>query len=370
MRRVALIVLALAFFVSPAHAQDNDDTALYQVMDVAVDVTATNAAAARDQAIMQAQRSAFEQLLTRLGADSSMAGKLDDSVIAALVQAFEVQKEQTSAVRYIGTLTVQFKPNAVRNVLNKNGTGFSEVKSKPVVILPVISFAGRNVLWEDATPWRRAWEDSARSAGLVPIVIPPGDLDDIAVLSTTEAVSGKPESLQAIMRKYKAGNAVVAVLNVDLDHLDAKKEISADIRHYDASGKAGDQEHLTLPGAADAKALASVLADSAKQIRSGLEKNWKQSGKQPKGPAMHLPMTVPISNLADWAAIKAKLANIPTISRTNVITLARDGASIELEFHGDISQLQTALGEQGLAMEQFPGTGAWILRAGGEGVAP
>ena len=38
-----------------------------------------------------------------------------------MVQSFEVQDEHSSSVRYIGTFTVQFRPNAVRDWLGKNG---------------------------------------------------------------------------------------------------------------------------------------------------------------------------------------------------------------------------------------------------------
>ena len=362
MRYLLPVLLALLLFVPPAWAEENGDASLYQVMDVAADVTADSAAHARDQAIMQVQRSAFGQLLTRLGADSALEKKLDDDALAAMVQAFEVQQERLSAVRYIGTFTVQFKPNAVRNFLSKRGTSFNEVRSKPMVVLPVVSNGGRSVLWEERTPWRAAWEGATGKGGLVPIIVPAGDLEDIAVISTSEAISGKPESLLALINKYQAGGAVVTVLNADLNKLDPKQEIRVDIQRYDVTGKPGEAEHLSLPPPADAKALTAVLGDGVKQIQGGMESKWRQSGKAPKGPMAHLPVSVPISSLADWTTIKAKLANVPGVARINVITLARGTADIDLEFHGDIPPLQTALAGQNLSLEQSPLTGAWQLR--------
>ena len=364
MRQVLLVFLALALFVLPARAEDSGDSTVYQITDVAVDVTAGTAAQARDQAIMQAQRAAFDQLLGRLGADASMAAKQDDNTIAALVQAFEVQQERTSAVRYVGTFTVQFKPNAVRSFLNRHGTTFSETRSRPVVVLPVLMINGRAVLWEDQTPWRLAWEGAMRGSGLVPLVVPSGDLEDIAVISTIEAVNGKPESLQNIMNKYQAGSAVVAVLDANLDNPDPKKEMLIEARRYDASGKTAEPVHLSLPAAADSKAALASMNEGVKQLRNELESGWKQSTKLPKGPVGHLSIAVPIASLADWNAIKAKLAAVPNVARANVITMTRNAADIDLEFRGDIPQLQSALGEQGLSLDQSAGTGGWMLTAG------
>src|SRR6202012_495963 len=121
MRQPFLFIVLLSLLCAPALAQTSEDSVLYSVSDVPVDITADSAAHARDQAIAEAQRSAFEQLLGRLGSDTSLASKLTDNDIATLVQNFEVQNERTSSVRYIGIFTVQFRPAATRDWLAKNG---------------------------------------------------------------------------------------------------------------------------------------------------------------------------------------------------------------------------------------------------------
>ena len=375
MRHVKFLVLALVFAALPAWAQEGDG-AVYQVQDVAVDVTADSATHARDRAILQAQSDAFKQLLGRLGADEGLAAKQDDAALAALVQGFEVQEEHVSSVRYIGTFTVQFKPNAVRGVLGKKGVVFDETRSPPVLVLPVVNASGRSVLWEDSTKWRSAWESAARHAGIVPVVAAAGDLDDIKLLSTAEALSGKTEGLAALMQKYRAGSVLVAVLNADLEHPDAKQDIRLDLVHYDATGKvAGDSEHLLLAPAGDAKAMAAALDSGVKQARGDLDQGWKMRTRPQApaavqaqmGPLAHLPVVVPIATLADWARIKARLGSVGAVSKIDVITLSRGTANIEVEFHGDIPQLQTEIAQQGLALEQAGGVGAWTLRGTGVG---
>ena len=168
-------------------AQSTEDATLYEVTDVAADVTSSSSAHARDEAVANAQRSAFEQLLGRLGVDTSLAAKLSDEDLATLVKNFEVQNERTSAVRYIGVFTVHFRPLATRAWLTQNGAHFTETRSKTQLILPILLSGGHPLLWEEHTKWWSAWE-LARAPGLVPIILPSGGLDDIKTLSTDEAI--------------------------------------------------------------------------------------------------------------------------------------------------------------------------------------
>src|SRR3546814_6156869 len=68
-----LLPLALLFVLvlglRPLGAQERGD--MFTVSDVAVDVTAGTAAAAREQAFVGGQRKAFRILLDRLGADAT-----------------------------------------------------------------------------------------------------------------------------------------------------------------------------------------------------------------------------------------------------------------------------------------------------------
>ena len=58
---IGIVLLAVS---APLKAQESGD--IYTVRDVEVDVTAANSAAARDRAITEAQRKAFDTLYGRL----------------------------------------------------------------------------------------------------------------------------------------------------------------------------------------------------------------------------------------------------------------------------------------------------------------
>jgi hypothetical protein len=102
---------------------------------VSADVTADNAAHARDQALLQAEHAAFTQLCAKLGAPDS-ATKIDDNALAGLVASFEVQSEHVSAVRYIGIFTIRFKPISTQKKIGKAEA--TTVSTDPSLPPPVI----------------------------------------------------------------------------------------------------------------------------------------------------------------------------------------------------------------------------------------
>ncbi|MGE3622474.1 MAG: DUF2066 domain-containing protein [Bdellovibrionales bacterium] len=358
--RLPLILFAFLWLLAGPVLAQGGDAMLYEVSDVSADVTADSAAHARDQAIAEAQRTALEQLLSRLGADSSLAGEADDDTIAALVKNFEVQNERTSSVRYIGVFTVHFRPAATREWLERSGTAYTETRSRPILILPIYMSSGHPVLWEEHTRWWSAWEN-ARGASLVPVMLPSGGLDDIALLSTEEAASGDAESVKALIEKYQAGGAAVVTLNGDIENPGAPYKIT--VKRFDTEGNSGIPTYLNLPAAADKAAIDNALAQAVRQSHNVLENSWRQVvARSTQSPAEHLPVVVPIDSLDEWTSIKRKLNNVRSIERVNVITLARGTTNIEIEFRGGIEPLQGELEQHGLTLVQDMANGVWTLQ--------
>ncbi|MDE1153934.1 MAG: DUF2066 domain-containing protein [Micavibrio sp.] len=88
------------------------------VGDVVVDKTAENSVVARDQAIADARKAAFQKLAERnLTPDALKTFKMpSDNDIGMMVQDFEIKNEQMSATRYVGNFTVRFR-DVVRNYM-------------------------------------------------------------------------------------------------------------------------------------------------------------------------------------------------------------------------------------------------------------
>lgn len=358
MRFFLFALINLFLFVAPAAAQE--DLAAYRVDDIRVDITAESAAVARDQAIMEAQRVAFGHLLARLGTEDRTPATTDE-VIASLVQAFEIQKEHARGARYTGTLAVQFRPTSVRELFGFWGSEFVDARAQPVVVLPIWLRTGRAVLWEETTPWRSAWEEEAKQAGLVPLYVAAGDLEDIAQISTQEALEGRRAALQQIMAKHKAGG--VCVVAIDYTKNRAKQnQAQIFMARYGADGAVEGSAVKWLQKLKPAETVEEAMQEAARHVIKRIEKEWRTKQKLPSGRPVFLPIDVMVPTLADWASIRQIMREIPLVTNAHVVTMRRGLVHIELEFRGDIQTLQAALVEKGLGLFQAADA-SWVIQA-------
>jgi hypothetical protein len=214
-----LVFASLAVGLAPARAQTVGRGGAFDpftVSGVAVDKTAQSAAAARADAIAEGQRLALQRLVKRLAAKQA-ADRISVTAARAaeLVRDFDIAEEKSSGVRYIAKLNVRFKPDAVRAMLRAEGAAFAETASRPLVVVPVYEGGGAPVLWDDANPWREAWNAKLPRDGLVPMALPAGDPSDMSTIKAEQARDGDSVKLRALAAKYNAGGTLVAVAKVD-----------------------------------------------------------------------------------------------------------------------------------------------------------
>lgn len=324
---------------------------VFAVEDVHVDVTAENAIKAREQAFEQAQRDAFRTLAERLMPDSQFASFAvpEVSVISPLIKDFEVTSEQLSAVRYVGTYTFRFKENAVRNYFSYEGISYSDVGSKPVLILPFYQWGSRTVLWEDNNPFLAAWQRSASLKGLVPVVVPIGDLQDVGDVSGDQSLTYNSGRLEGMLARYAAGEAVIIIA---VPHMgpDGQGVSALDMGLY-RTDRNGPEFVQTLTEQAAPGASAEVLFDGAVlSVRKALQRKWKEQTAAAPVQASRLRARVSFGSMAEWVATRGALERAPGVSSLRVVSLTPREARVEIGYHGDESQLRLALSQSDIVL--------------------
>jgi hypothetical protein len=326
----------------------------YAVRDVEVDVTAASAAAARDQAIAEAQRKAFATLYRRLSSSTAAPPTPSDAQLGQLVQGLEVQRERSSAVRYVATLAIRFRPSAVRSFLQSSGVAILEPPSRPFLVLPVARVGGRPVLWEERTPWRAAWEDAV-PGGYIPIVVPLGELADLTEIVAEEALGADRAAVEGIASRHGAGEVVVAVTDLPASGpVDPAAAGSMTLRRLRADGPAAEQT-VAIP-AAPGRTPEQYLAGGVAAALGRLEEDWKRSAAAaPESrEERRLRVSVPIARLDDWVQTRQRLAAVPAVQRVELRTLSRTQAEAEIVYQGDTERLRAALAQRDLSLTPAP----------------
>ena len=345
------VILAVAGIVAvwmsaggPAAAADN----VFSVSDIEVDVTADTASSARAKAFRRGQRAAFNALLKRLTlrADHGRLPAVDAERLEFMVQALEVADERTSNVRYLANMTVNFKPPEIRRLLREAGIPFTETASKPLLVLPVLSQGGASMLWDENNLWRDAWSEVPLNSGLIPLILPVGDLSDISGVDAAQAIEGDPFLLSAMAGRYRAGDVLVAIAtlsgNADAIRIDiAARKIGATI-----GGPISFNFQIS-----DVNGIPELLRGAVTGISAALEEEWKSKNTIEFDRPGRMLLAVPLTSLEQWVSVERRLNNIASISEVALISLTRDAAAIEISHFGDETQLATTLAQQDLVLE-------------------
>lgn len=361
---LGLVVLAV---LDPATAAADEE--VFTVADVPVDVTASDAELARATALAKGQRQALERLFRRLVPDAQVPRLpiLTGDEITELVQGFQVDEERVAPRRYRALLSFIFKSDAIRSLLRASAVGFAETRSRPLLVLPVYQDRGNVFLWEDANAWRLAWANLPLPDGLVPVVVPIGDLADMGDIGAQAALAGDAERLAAIAERYGAGATVVAVGRLEIDPLTETLVLQVTLQRY---GTEGVEISGGRYGAASEGVLGDLLVAAAQASRKQLEETWKEANLLRFDRQAALQIDIPLPGFEAWLDIRRRLAKPAQVRRVQVAALSPTFARVILHYLGDTGRLKTALAESELELTREGDV--WIVRrswSAGEGQA-
>ncbi|NQV57378.1 MAG: DUF2066 domain-containing protein [Rhodospirillales bacterium] len=340
----------------PIYAQTVD---VFYVTGVHVDMVAESAAAARKKALADGERQAFARLFKRLTIrqDKRLSAGLTGPEIAALIRDFQVANEKNSSIRYLADLTYKFKPNEVRELLRDLSVEFAETRSKPILLLPVYEAAGAIALWEEANPWRKALTQIDLTDGLVPMILPRGDLKDLrAIGGGGLAIRGDTQRLAAIATNYDVSTVLVAHAAFTTTN-QGVSGLKITATEYGPSER--NQTLATMILAGKDETIAAMLARAAADIAGMIEDQWKKDNLIQFEQGAVIAAALPINGLSDWVEAQRRLQKVAIVERVDLVLLSRNEARINVYYLGDPQQLKLALEQVDLKLKEEEG--AWSL---------
>ncbi len=317
----------------------------FVVAGVPVEATPQGAVSAREVARGRGAVEGLHRLLQRLTApaDWSRLPNPDTQAAIDLIADMEVTDEHSSAAHYVATYTFRFNPKGVRQLLDTAGVTYTELSSKPVIVVPVLKLDGESHLWDDPNPWRDAWNAISGQKGLVPWVVPAGDLGDVAAFDLPDALQPKPARLQTLSQHYDDGDVVIATASRSGAHLDIT------VARYSAGGGTPQVASTAVDGGAGDGLLYQAGVAAASQL---LENQWKGQSLAPAATTGDgtIEVSVPVAGPADWGTVQDRLTRVPTVRAVNVELMTRSEVRLKLTTAGDQSLLKIALAQQDLVL--------------------
>ncbi len=340
--RIVFMVLFIGFFAANAAFAGNS---LFTIENVTVDVSAENALKAREQAFEKAQVKAFQELTTRMLSESQLGAFQSPapSTISILVQDYEVSNEKLSSKRYIGTYKFRFKDRDVKRYFAGQGAEYTDVSSKPILILPFLDTGQDTVLWSHQNIWMQAWATApGLSSGLVPMMVPLGDLSDISDIGDDESLTYNKRNLSRMLERYSAEEAVIAIARAEGTALS--------IQLYRTDRARPEYVHQILERALPGQASDQLYTRAVQSVKEALRKDWKQKTVVDARQQGIIKVRVTFTSLKEWSNLQRSLSRISGISDVSLKALSPKEAYLDLTYDGDIERLKLALAQADLVL--------------------
>jgi hypothetical protein len=348
-RRLARAVVALCCLLPalPSQAQRPADDPLYTVSNVPVDASAPDPLQARDKALLEGEKRAFDVLLRRLIPEAEIAKLTPPSQpeLEAMVKGFEFAEERTAPGRYSALLSVVFRADRIGAYLRGASVPFVESSAPPILAIPVLRSRTGVAPLDEKSAWREAWTRVSRTGGVVPMPVLRADAADLQAIDGEQAFVGDIEALRRVAERYKARRVLVSVASGEGVGPFALSATVFDV----ASG-----EKYPLPG--QNNVAADKLADAALALRTRLDEDWKSVAALSRDVSDTIVAIVPLKDLAEWVRIRRRISGAVPVRNVEVQALEESRAIVSVSYIGTRAQLDKALERMGLTIVEAAGT--------------
>jgi hypothetical protein len=329
---------------------------LFEARAVPVDATAGSVTEARERAFTDGRVAALQVVIARLvpKGDQSKVPPVSANDVIEMVQEFSVSNEKSSAVRYLADLTVRFSPEAVRRLLHSAHVPFSEVVSKPMVVLPIYN---EGSAWDNSSPWRQAFLNLDSIDGLVPLILPAGDAED-AHLTMAQINARDAAALTTLASRYGAAGVVIAKAS-------GSGDIQLTLTAVRGLAPATDTV-LSSPGGGATRE--DNLVTAAKTVVEAISDDWKRQSRVEAKQVSQLTALATLTDIKDWIKIRDAMKDMPLVSKMDLQAITRDRAQVSLRYEGDVTKLPQAFAQQGLVATEDGGV--WMVSLPGKGAQP
>lgn len=182
----------------------------FEVSGIEVNVTGDTAEEARQKGWEEAQRLGWSSLWART--HGGKGASLSDSTLDGIVSAVVVEQEQIGPRRYVARLGVLFDRARAGQLLGVAGIGS---RSAPLLIIPVTWSAGAPTVFEQRTPWQKAWAKYRTADSRIDYVRPSGAGSESLLLNAGQLDRRSRTWWRVILDQFGAADVIMPIARLE-----------------------------------------------------------------------------------------------------------------------------------------------------------
>lgn len=337
-----LPILMLFLFVFPTKAQNS----IYTV-NLKVDVTDVNAAAAREKAMTSAYRQAFDIVVRKLttAQDAAKLSAMTDAQLVNFIKEISVVSEKSSNVRYIADLQVTLNEQILKAYLQEKEIQTAVVDKSKIVIIPIFREfeTDRPLLWENQNLWYAAWQQKPIYESLIEIVPIANTPVSQAEISAEQAQVYDRAALQEVALNNNANDVYVA--DAVFDGIEGLKITLTSLK----SGQAADVIRIS----GDRKMADHLLMRGVDEVSQKIENKVKNANIAQNKMQSSIAAIYNYEKLSDWINVEKQLKSIPYVRKVQLDAIGSGKVQMKIEFVGSDERIWAALRNKGFNLKQF-----------------
>ena len=347
---------------------------LYEVENFPVSATAANAKKAREIALEHGQIEAFRKLTHGANFSPAQIAKNKENILNA-AREFQIIDESMAKYSYRATINVYFSKSHVDQILASENIDINSLtniknylkttskqntqpqnqeeieKFHKKLIIPIISMDGVVMLWSEQNLWHKIWLDRSSLAEENGLVVPVGDLDDIA-LTNYNMLLASYNNVKPLLEKYGADKAMIALAEVKRDRSGYRVSLSIKNltpnhdhsflkKYIDYQGK--DSDTLLTESLYKVINLREDRLYDIKNLEVQISDNTE------------LDANTKIETLKDWIELAKALDRVNQVLKFTLVEFNSNNLIINIISKVKVAELKTALGRKGYELLEING---------------
>ena len=240
------------------------------------------------------------------------------------VSGYSIENEKYKKEKYSALITVTFEKDKLEKFLENKNIEFFSKKGPKTLIIPIINFEQRLILWDDPNPWFDVWLRRPLDSNLNLFTLPTGEVDDLITLSAEDAINLKYFKIKKLANKYEAEQAYILLVNVESQN----EKINLSVEAYDGFSQevifSSDIENIeTHNFDYNLNLLADTFADYFDDL-------WVKENLDSINSETKVLAKISYKKYSEWIKIKNFLINNEKVLKYNILIISNNNATIEL----------------------------------------
>lgn len=350
------------------HAEKQNDQAqessalpeIYKIRNLKVTVDNSDLQTAKNNAIWQAKKMGFVELINRFVAYGYLDKPvtLTDEQLRSITKEPSVIEELVTGTKYEARYNLDFLAEPTLKLFNLPSSKLAPAKES-YLLLPVFIENEKIKIWE--SDWFSAWKTLKTEQISTPI----GDIEDAKSISAENVANLDFSGLDTLARRYK--KPIIALIEANYNVRENKLAVT--IKRFENKARILNTQEFQGSfgmGSADLFAIAArsifeqIKANGIPRIGEELQETENAKDKEieynrdymgdKRSQQKDLSAYVIVRSLSDWSALRRKLINFPIINDIVVKNFADNQTDINLYYMGEIDELEKLFAQNGLTI--------------------